>query len=87
MAEQRQIISTPEQLVSWRLAHGLSQEKAAPIFRRCRRMMQYLEAGKHLGIIGGKKKLPPDIDDLAMLYDLVHKNKRKKNAIGTKKRA
>ena len=87
MKEERSEISTPEMLAAWRAEHGLTQIKAALIFRRSRRMYQYLEAGKHLGTIGGKKKLPPDIDDLAMLYDLVHKNKRKKNAIGTKKRA
>ena len=68
----RETITSPAQLVAWRKARGLSQVKAASIFRRSRRMLQYMEAGKH--IAGGV--LPPDMDDFAQLYEM--KNTKKK---------
>jgi hypothetical protein len=80
MNDERLEISTQERLIAWRIRQGLSQASAAIVFRRCRRMYQYLESGQHLGGVVGKNKLPPDIDDLARLYELTHKKRTKKNA-------
>ena len=70
MGSERETIDTPAKLVAWRTARGLSQVKSAPIFRRKRRSYQKIESGV-------LQVFPPEIDDLAHLYELTHDKKKK----------
>ena len=69
----RKKITTPEELTAWRDKWLLSQAEAAVVFRRCRRSYQSLEAGE-------LKEFPAEIDDLANLYEIKNRKRKKRVA-------
>lgn len=69
----RKKITTPEELIAWRDKWLLSQAEAAGVFRRCRRSYQSLEAGE-------LKEFPAEIDDLAQLYEIKNRKRKKRVA-------
>ena len=66
----RHKIESPAQLIAWRHARGLSQVKAAEIFRRCRRAYQKIELNE-------LRTFPREIDALARLYEITHPKKKR----------
>ena len=69
----RKPITSADELLAWRDKWLLSQAEAAVVFRRCRRSYQSLEAGE-------LKEFPAEIDDLANLYEIKNRKRKKRVA-------
>lgn len=69
----RKPITNAEELLAWREKHELTQKEACAVFHRGKRAYQILESGR-------LKDFPTAIDDLAQLYEIKHRKKKRKGA-------